>query len=306
MKILITGAKGLIGKHLVHELNSHDYNVIGIDRQDGDLRSLDIADYLINLHKPDLVIHLAAIVGRLFGEMDPFSTVSTNALATLFIAKACAKYGVKYVYISTSEAYGDHNNKFVTESDLDCLPHNLYGLTKRWGEEVSQLYYNNPQILRLSMPYGPGFPAGIGRAALVTFIWNAINDRELTVYKNSSRAWCWIGDLVSGIRMIVGNGESGLWTVGRDDNETSMLDIAKMSCDIAGKPYSLINEIEPPPAQTLIKRLPNNRLKLIGWKPLVELKEGIKRTYEMVKLYDIYGMPTKEVEDQIRNSYSIL
>jgi nucleoside-diphosphate-sugar epimerase len=94
-----------------------------------------------------------------------------------------------------------------------------------------------------------------------------------------------------------------MWTIGRDDNETSMLEVARMCCDVAGRSHDLIDEVDAPANQTLVKRLPNERLKTIGWVPMVELRDGIGRTYEMVRLYEQGGMPTDEVYRAIRASY---
>lgn len=304
MRAMITGARGLIGLHLDCELASHDHEVVGIDSRQGDLRVPDVAKRLIYDIRPDWVIHLAAQTGREFGERDPQHTVTTNAVATLMVAKACAEACIPLCYVSTSEAFGDHKDDFVRKGDSDTLPHNIYGLSKRWGEEAARLYApRGLQIMRLSMPYGPGFPAGFGRAALIAFLWSAINDRPLTVHRGATRAWCWIGDLVAGMRMVIDNGGGGMWTIGRDDNETSMLDVARMCCDAAGKPYSLIEEVDAPANQTLVKRLPTERLKSIGWTPMVDLRDGITRTYEMVRLYAQDGMPTQGVYDAIRDSY---
>lgn len=304
MRAMLTGAAGLIGTHLGFELEAHGHDSIGVGSKHGDLRVTDVAGRLVREIKPDIVVHLAAQTGCIFGERDPLHTITTNAGSTLLVAKACAEACIPLVYVSTSEAFGDHKDEFVHEGDSDTLPHNIYGLSKRWGEEAARLYApRGLQILRLSMPYGPGFPAGAGRAALINFIWNAINNRNITVHRGATRAWCWIGDLVAGMRKVIENGGGGMWTIGRDDNETSMLEVARMCCDVAGKSYGLIEEIDAPPNQTLVKRLPNERLKSIGWTPTVELRDGIERTYAMVRLYAQGGMPTQEVYDAIRNSY---
>jgi nucleoside-diphosphate-sugar epimerase len=306
MRLLLTGAAGLIGTHLTCHLEALGYDVVGVDKKNGDLRELGLADSLITDSHPNVVVHLAALTGREFGDRAPNHAVTTNALASLLVAKACAAACVRLVYISTSEAFGDHADKFVHETDSDTLPHNIYGLSKRWGEEASRLYApDGLQILRLSMPYGPGFPAGFGRAALITFLWNAIHGRELTVHRNATRAWCWIGDLIAGIRMVIEDRGAGMWTIGRDDNETSMLNVARMCCDAAGKSYDLIREVDAPANQTLVKRLPNERLRRLGWAPTIELREGIQRTCEMVAMYDDEGMPTEEVRNAIRNSYTV-
>lgn len=292
MKILVTGAAGFIGTYLSKELRAANHDVIGVDREDGDLIRPGVADWFVKNHKPDVLIHLAAKIGRLFGEEGPQATVDANAVATIHVAQACAKYGTRLVYGSTSEAFGDNGERTVNEKEHGVLPHNLYGLSKRWGEEAAQLYAGKDlQIIRFSMPYGPGLPAGWGRAAIITFLWQAHRQKTMTVHRGGHRCLCWIGDLTTGTRMIVEGGGSGVWTVGRDDNEVAMVDVARMACSMAGVSSELIREIDPPRNQTLVKRLNVERLRSLGWNPRVELIDGMARTFEMVKQYGEDGMP---------------
>lgn len=292
MRILVTGAQGFIGRNLTPVLIGAGHAVIAVDIADGDLTQVDVAGQLIASAKPEVVIHLAGLVGRLFGETDPEATIKANTLSTLYIAQACLATNVRLAYASTSEAFGDHGDKLVPEDVHGVLPHNLYGLSKRWAEEAARLYKpTGLQIFRLSMPYGPGLPAGRGRAALITFLWNAHHRKPLTVHRGGKRCWCWIGDTVCGIRMLIEDGGKGLWLVGRDDNEVTMLEVAEMACDLAGAPRDLINEVDPPDNLTVVKRLKTKRLRDIGWRPKVDLAEGMRRTCEAVKTYDKYGRP---------------
>lgn len=294
MRILVTGAQGFIGRNLAPELIGTGHMVTAVDIADGDLTQMGVIERLITAATPEIVIHLAGLVGRLFGETNPEATIKANTLSTLYIAKACSAKNVRLAYASTSEAFGDHGDKLVSEDVHGVLPYNLYGLTKRWAEEAGTLYKpTGLQIFRLSMPYGPGLPAGRGRAALITFLWQAIHRESLTVHSGGRRCWCWIGDTVRGIRMVVEDGGSGVWTIGRDDNEMSMLDVAEMACDLAGAPSSLIRLVDPPGNQTVVKRLETKRLRDIGWRPEIDLAEGMQRTYEAVKTYDDNGRPPR-------------
>lgn len=292
MKILITGAAGFIGTYLSKELRAAGHDVTGVDLKDGDLIRPGVADWLVKNHKPDVLVHLAAKIGRLFGEEDPQATVDTNTVATIHIARACAEYEVRLVYGSTSEAFGDNGDRSVDEKEHGVLPHNLYGLSKRWGEEAARLYAGKDlQIIRFSMPYGPGLPAGRGRAAIITFLWQAHLRKTMVVHRGGYRCLCWIGDLTVGTRMIIESKRPGVWIVGRDDNEVAMIDVAKMACSMAGASSKLIREVDPPQNQTLVKRLNVERLRSLGWNPRVELIDGMARTFEMVKQYGEDGMP---------------
>jgi nucleoside-diphosphate-sugar epimerase len=281
MKILVTGAAGFIGSHLCPELRAHGYEVL---EPSDDLLEPGAMRRLL-AQKPDLVVHLAAKVGRLFGEMDQFKTVVDNAGMTTIVSGACGEAGIPLAYASSSEVYGDGSERIWHESDLyQADPHNIYGLSKRWGEDACRLYASEGlTVLRLSMPYGPGHPPGSGRAALTQFLDCAMRRVPLSVHRGSERSWCWVGDTVRGIRMVLESGEGGAWNIGRDDNSLSLRTVAEMACDLVGAPRSLIEEGEAPSRQTVIKRLSTEKLRSLGWKPEVELEEGMRRTLEWLE-----------------------
>lgn len=303
-RILVTGAAGFIGRHLCEELAAHGHDVTGVDRVEGDLRLPDTARVLVASVQPDVVVHLAAQVGRVFGEDDIDITITNNALATARVAQATQQAGARLVYVSTSEVYGDRGVSWCTEGGPMVVPHNAYGLTKRHGEELASLYApDGLQVIRLSMPYGPGLPAGRGRAAIINLLHQAHYRQPMTVHHGASRCWCWIGDTVRGMRLVIEKGEqgeyrddvqwgTGVYNVGRSDNEVTMHRVAQIACGLAGAPLSLIRDVTAPANQTVVKRLSNDKLKALGWAPTVDLEEGMRRTYEVVKTFDADGNPT--------------
>jgi len=306
MKIAITGAAGFIGQHLMRELDDAGHSIVGWDKEfgDGDFTDPGVIRKLILEEDPDVVVHLAAQVGRLFGEDDLLHTVQSNALITTMVANACSEVGARMVYASTSEVYGDQAEKICFEHGQLRLSHNLYGVSKFWGEHVAALYAaNGPglQVLRLSMPYGPGMIPGRGRAAIVNMLWQASTGQRIPVHRGSERAWCWVGDTVRGIRTIIEKGEIayaawewedgiGIYNVGRSDNPVSMLHIAEEACLVAGSLASeLVDIVDPPAMQTVVKRLSNDKLRTLGWKPTVDIEEGMIKVFDVVKHFNDAG-----------------
>ena len=324
MRVLITGSEGFLGQHIWRELAEHGHDVRGADIAHGpseDMRSPGNVRAAISEHAPDVVLHLAAKVGRLFGEDDVAETIAENAGMTATVARACGEARVRLAYASTSEVYGDageaeccededESRRIVLErafAEQDATssvppptapgafrrvalvgqhqPHNAYGLSKRWGEEACRLYAPlDLAILRFSMPFGPGLPAGRGRAAIVNMLWQAAHHEPIPVHRGAERSWCWVGDTARAVRTILESGCDGAWNVGRDDLRASMLEVAELACDITGAPYSLIAEVDAPARQTVVKRLSTERLRRLGWEPQVGLEEGMRRTYEALVL----------------------
>lgn len=294
MRILVTGARGFIGSHLCDELEAAGH-VVGKLDSNPDYQyaddALNIAAWLDGVEAAwDVVVHLAAKVGRLFGEDDLPETIRDNAALTAVVAKACGERGVRLVYASTSEVYGDCGDGIAVEDDAGLwaelygvaagrhLPHNLYGLSKRWGEDACRLYApDRLTIWRISMPYGPGLPAGRGRAAIVNMLWQALHRQPIPVHRGAERSWCWIGDTVRAMRLTIEATGGGVFNVGRDDAAVTMRRVAELACELAGAPTSLIEEVAPPARQTVVKRLSTAKLRSLGWQPEVELEDGMRQ-----------------------------
>jgi nucleoside-diphosphate-sugar epimerase len=285
MRVLVTGAAGFIGGHLTQALADAGHTVLPTDLP-VDLRDPESAPMLLDRYRPDRVVHLAAQVGRQFGEDDPARSVTTNALATTLLAKACGDRNVSLTYASTSEVYGDRGDLVCAEDGPLWMPNGIYGLTKRWGEEAVQLYAPRWQILRLSMPYGPGLFPGRGRAAIVNMLWQADNRRPMPVHRDAKRSWCWVGDAVRAMRLVIDLRSMGVFNVGRDDAEVSMLQVAELACQLTGAPESLIDMVDPPERQTVVKRLNTHKIRALGWQPEVDLAQGMKRTLAWLRAHD--------------------
>ena len=292
MKVLVTGGAGFIGSHLVEELRRHAHVALILDRHADppiDLLQPAVFHNALEEFRPAVVIHLAAQVGRLFGEDDVRNSVRSNAEMTSIIAQACGASGTRLMYASTSEVYGDQRLDLCREDGPMVLPHNVYGLSKRWGEEVCRLYCDDLTVMRFSMPYGTGVPPGRGRAALPNILWQAHTGQPIPIHRGAERSWCWIGDTVNGIVRLMEGHHTGAWNIGRDDDARPLRDLAEYACQLTGADYSLIKDVDPPSAQTVVKRLSTSKLRSIGWRPTVEIEDGMQRVLAWVSQFDADG-----------------
>ncbi len=278
MRILVTGAGGFVGKHLIPELRYHGHEVLGIDRDDADLA-------VPGEHKSwlywdvDYVAHLGARYGRILCAEEPHRSVCENAAGTTEIAAACAQRGIPVLYTSSSEVYGDHGLGTITEESELRMPTTIYGLSKRWGEEALRLYLPREMLctVRMNMLYGPHQLAGHGRCALATFIANALEDKPYTVHRDATRSWLYISDAVRALRLLIEGRHCGTFNLGNEDEKTNMTSLAKM----VGGRYDLA---DAPPSQIRHKNYSTAKLRAaIKWQPEVGLSEGIKRTVEAAR-----------------------
>lgn len=286
-KILMTGSAGFIGTWLTAELKSAGYDVVGVDRADGDLSLSGVFEQFMAKHRPDIVVHMAAKAGVIWCEENPAEAIQNNATSTLFVARACQKYGARLVFASSSEVYGDQD---ISVEDGPVFPKTIYGTIKVMEEHICRLYApTGLLILRISMPFGPyaDTPTSIRkirhRAAVINFLWQGLHRQPMPVHAGARRSLCYIGDTVRAIRILIEQGRDGIWNIGRDDVYVPIRDIAEYACELTGAPTSLIYEIPPPMERTMGKNLSMQKIRSIGWKPEVSLEEAMKRALEWVK-----------------------
>jgi nucleoside-diphosphate-sugar epimerase len=282
MKVLVTGASGFVGRALVEELRHADaaYEVQPLGRQDGDLSQEGVAEAAVADARPDVIVHGAARIGVVRCEDEPELAVRSNVLATALVARAAAVRGARLVYLSTSDVYG---SAAVADEETPPAPESLYALTKLWGEQAAALYApDGLAVLRLANPYGPGVDAGQAKGAVPTMLRQADAGEPILVFRGEARAFCWIGDIVRAIRLVLEAGGEGTFNVGSDGEPVALVDVARVACELAGAPHELIEEVEPP-AGRVMTRVATERIRALGWRAEVPLDEGMRQLLDSLR-----------------------
>lgn len=292
MKVLVTGADGFVGQHLSRALIDRGHDVVSTDRADMDLAIPYRAETLVSMSNPDYVCHLAARYGRLLCADEPHRAVSDNTAATTELAAICAERGIPVFYASSSEVYGDHGTRTISEGSKLRMPTTIYGLSKRWGEEALRLYLPKDKrlIVRMNMLYGPLQLGGYGRCSLATFIQNAVRGESFTVHRGTSRSWLYITDAVVALMALIEGGHTGTFNLGNPFPARDMRDVAAMVQNAAG---GIVNIEDPPANQIAHKHYDVTKLRqTIDWTPQVKLRDGILQTVEWAR---------KGVDDAVRS-----
>lgn len=153
MKVIVTGAKGMLGQDLCPILEDAGCFVIETDVNTLDITNQDMTNSIIDSEHPDLVIHCAAYTNVDKAEEDIETAEKINVLGTENIAKICGQLEIPLVYISTDYVF-DGNSQSPYKTTDKPNPINNYGLTKLRGEKAVKKYCTKYYIARTSWLYG--------------------------------------------------------------------------------------------------------------------------------------------------------
>ncbi|OSZ82173.1 capsular biosynthesis protein CpsI [Chitinophagaceae bacterium IBVUCB1] len=231
-KVLVTGAAGFIGFHVVKKLVSLGYNVVGIDsindyynvglKKDriGNLKGLpdfyfeeinicDKAklDALFEKEKFDIVINLAAQAGVRYSIEKPYNYLDSNISGFTNILEACRRFPVKHlIFASSSSVYGANAKVPFAENDTTDHPLSLYAATKKANEALAHSYaalYGIPSTaLRFFTVYGPW---GRPDMAYFSFTDSIYHGKTIKVFNNGNmrRDFTYIDDIVNVIALLI-------------------------------------------------------------------------------------------------------
>ncbi len=227
-KVLVTGAAGFIGFHLIQSLISKNYVVIGVDdlnhyydvslkqsrleilkKINGfkffkiDITSKSNLNDLFKKHDFDFIYHLAAQAGVRYSINNPDVYIKTNLVGFYNVLELSKEYSVKhFFYASSSSVYGNSVNVPYSVLDKADEPESLYAATKKSNELIafaySQLFKLNSTGFRFFTVYGP---YGRPDMAYFSFTKSIIENKPIDVYNNGdmSRDFTYIDDVITGI-----------------------------------------------------------------------------------------------------------
>ena len=152
-KVLVTGAKGMLGQDLCPILKENGYEVFPTDVTTLDITNFDMVNDVLISQKPDIVVHCAAYTNVDKAEEDYETAHKINTTGTENIARVCAENDIVLVYISTDYVFPGNEIKTLKPDDK-AQPLNNYGLTKWEGEQAVRKFCKKYYISRTAWLYG--------------------------------------------------------------------------------------------------------------------------------------------------------
>jgi len=297
MKVLITGGAGFIGSHLAKYLKREGYNVTVFDsfeRSMEDANSLlegiaveklDLRKNLRNLVKharESVIVHAAAYTSAEESIGRPLEYLENNVASTVNLLKATSKIAEKIIYLSSAAVYGNPKRLPIDEAH-ELNPINPYGASKLsaeyWIKAYGNLHGIDYTILRLFNVYGKG-QRGEYAGVISKFIERARRREPLIIYGDGfqTRDFIYIEDVVKAVKLAVEarNLEEKIYNIGSGKPTTinQLAEIVMEALDAHEKPIHMperSGDIRHSQADI------SKAMKHLGYKPEIDLTEGIKR-----------------------------
>ena len=302
-RAVVTGGAGFLGSHLCRALVGRGWDVLAIDSlltgrvanvEDllempaFELMEHDVSEYVAVDGPVDAVLHFASPASPRDYLEYPIKTLKVGSLGThntLGLAKAS---GARYLLASTSEIYGDPQVHPQTEAYWGHVnpvgPRGVYDEAKRFAEAIAMAYHRvhgiDVKIVRIFNTYGARMRQRDGRV-VSNLLVQAMDGKPLTIYGDGSqtRSYCYVDDEVSGILALLDSDWIGPMNIGNPD-EFTVLELARAVLEVTGSESEIV--FEPLPVDDPTRRRPDITLatEMLGWRPEVDLREGLARTYE--------------------------
>lgn len=229
MKIVVAGAKGLLGREVVRVCATYDDEVIETDVT-SDLRVVDITDIdsitgLLKSEDPHWLINCAAYTDVDGSEEHEDIAFSLNAQGPQLLAQACERYGTKLLHISTDYVFDGRKTGPYTEEDA-TNPINIYGKSKLAGEEAVQRSTGDCIIVRPQWLFGPH-----GKNFVSTILGIARGRETISVVNDQYGSPTYSKDLAKAIRLLIEHDARGIYHV-CNRGRASWYDLAKRAIEL--------------------------------------------------------------------------
>jgi len=298
-RVLVTGACGFIGSHLLPALINEGYEVIALDSKYSLVKALTDVHYEgVNKIQADIcdpsqmndiakrfnfnsIIHLAAMAAPRVAETKPEETFRVNVYGTLNVLRMGKEAKVKRVaFASSAHVYGISPKYMPTDENHPLALQDDYTTSKILGEQLCRLFFENHNIsyvaLRMFNGYGPRqsldyfIPAMIEQAKKGNIV---LRGRHIT------KDFIYVDDMVDAIMTVLPSEYVGALNIGTG-NQTTLEYVASYIAKAFNANLSFAETEDKGPTHM---QCDNSRIKGFGWSPKISIDEGLSKTIEFSK-----------------------
>ena len=301
MRIVVAGGAGFLGSHLVDRLMAEKHEVIVIDNlYTGNKRNIQkhLSDPLFEFIRHDItepinieadqIYNLACPASPVHYQKHPVETIKTSVLGSINLLDLARRNGATVLQASTSEVYGDPT--VSPQSELYLGNVNPIGIRacydegKRASETLFFDYHRQYgvaiKVARIFNTYGPRMDLQDGRV-VSNFIVQSLQHKDISIYGDGkqTRSFCFVDDLIDGLIRLMNSEKSVTGPINLGNPvEFTMLSLANLIIDMTKSSSSL--NYTSLPADDPKQRRPDisKAAELLGWKPKIDLVEGLQKT----------------------------
>ena len=254
MKILVTGANGLLGQHLVALLLRKGYEVVALGRGPSRLRfdssvyayyNVDIATELsvhevFSKERPEIVVHAAAMTQVDECEQNQEICERINVQGTSHVVVNAEMFARHLIYISTDFVFSGEKGNYAEEDDAG--PVNWYGFTKMQAESLIETCDMPWSIVRTCLVYGNALTGT--RSNIISWVKENLSaGKAINVVSDQVRTPTYVEDLAQGILLIIEKSAEGTWHIAGKDVLTPY-DMAIRTADYFKLDASLMTKVD--------------------------------------------------------------
>ena len=273
-KILITGARGLVGWAICNDVFLIGDEIAPYDHQSLDITDAEQVQTVITRESPDAVINCAAWTDVDGCESDPGKAERVNAIGPENLARACRKVNAGFVTISTDYVFDGLKDGFYTQRD-DPNPLSVYGRFKLEGERRAQAAYARTIVVRTGYIFGPR-----GRNFLSIVVDRVRRGEKMKVISDCWGTPTYARDLAVRLRELVELDLPGVFQVVSSGNGASFETFAQEALKLAQCDPDLLESVAMDSLARPAPRPRNSKMKCllseaIGLPPLPSWQEGL-------------------------------
>ena len=288
-KILITGATGFIGTHLIPQLIKN-HKIVGISKNKIK-SSKNFISSSINITNENLkiknkytdIIHMAAHSDVTYCNLNPTKCYELNVKSTQKMLEIARKNDSNFIFLSSSHVYGNPIKQPIIEDSL-CNPSTHYASSKRMSEILCETYSKtyglDIQVARLFSVYGPKSP----KSNLIFNIINQIINNSKIILGNTypKRDFIFISDVIMGLTKILNSKKKGFQVYNLGSGKSiSVENLVKNCLNISNKKLKIISSKEKRRENEINNTQANisKMKKEFNWKTEISLEKGLEITY---------------------------
>ncbi|HEY0392197.1 MAG TPA: dTDP-4-dehydrorhamnose reductase [Solirubrobacterales bacterium] len=265
MKVLVTGAGGMLGRDVVLAAGNAGHDVVGFGHTELDIADAAAVTAKLDLERPDVVINCAAWTDVDGAEDSEEAALAVNGTAAGNVAAAAAALGASIVYVSSDYVFDGTKGAPYVETD-QTAPLSAYGRTKLAGEEATAAANKRHFVVRSSWLFGIG-----GSNFVETMLRLASTQNEVLVVRDQVGSPTYTWHLASGIVRLIEGIEFGIHHMAATgscswyDFAREIFEQAKVECRVLSATTDMLGRPAPRPPYSVLTSQRRHAIELPAW-----------------------------------------